>query len=217
MDAIPLIVIGGSGHAKVLVSTLLLLERSLLGFTELDRSLPALLGIPNLGEDPAPHRYSPEDVRLVNGVGSTGSTSRRQAIYDRFKALGYFFETVIHPSAVIAQDVLIEEGAQIMAGTIVQPGCRIGENVILNTGSRIDHDCRIDSHAHVAPGAVLAGNVRIESGAHVGAGATVIQGRKVGHSSIVGAGAVVVRDVAEETTVLGVPALPVRKMVGAGR
>jgi sugar O-acyltransferase (sialic acid O-acetyltransferase NeuD family) len=217
MDRAPLIVIGGSGHAKVLISTLRLLARPVLGFTELDETLPELLGVRNLGGDPDPGCYSPREVRLVNGVGSTGSPARRQAVYQRLRSMGYSFETVIHPSAVIAPDVQIGEGVQIMAGVIVQTGARLGEDVILNTGSRIDHDCRIGAHAHVAPGAILAGNVQICSGVHVGAGSTIIQGRTIGAGAIVGAGAVVIRDVAEGTTVLGVPAVPVRQAARAGR
>ncbi len=90
------------------------------------------------------------------------------------------FETVIHPSAVIAPEVHIDDGVQVMAGAIVQPGSWLGENVIINTGARVDHDCTIDAHAHVAPGVTLSGNVHVGNGAHIGAGATVIQGIKVG-------------------------------------
>lgn len=210
------IVIGGSGHAKVLVSTLLLLEQRILGFTDLNTSLPALLGVPNLGVDEAILRYKPGQVTLVNGVGSAGSTHLRRAIYQRFRAMGYSFATVIHPSAWIAPGVQVEEGAQVMAGAIVQPGSWLGENVIINTRSCVDHDCRIEPHAHIAPGATLAGGIHVERGAHIGAGATVIQGLRIGSGAIVGAGAVVLRDVSAGITVAGVPAVPIARAMAAG-
>jgi sugar O-acyltransferase (sialic acid O-acetyltransferase NeuD family) len=212
---LPLIIIGGAGHAKVLVSTLLLLQRSVLGFVDVNSALPSLLGIPHIGNDEAVFLYLPEKVRLVNGVGSTGSTALRRAIYERFREKQYNFETVIHPSAIIAPEVHIEDGVQVMAGAVVQPGSRLGTNVIINTGARVDHDCWIDAHAHVAPGASLSGHVRIGSGAHIGAGATIIQGIKVGSAAIVGAGAVVVRDVPAGVTVVGLPAVPLTKSVAS--
>jgi sugar O-acyltransferase (sialic acid O-acetyltransferase NeuD family) len=212
---VPLIIIGGGGHAKVLVSTLLLQQRSVLGFVDVNSALPSLLGTPHLGNDEGVCLYPPEKVRLVNGVGSTGSTALRRAIYERFREKQYNFETVIHPSAIIAPEVHIEDGVQVMAGVVVQPGSRLGTNVIINTGARVDHDCWIDAHAHVAPGATLSGHVRIGSGAHIGAGATIIQGIKVGSAAIVGTGAVVVRDVPAGVTVVGVPAVLLTKSVAS--
>src|ERR1700744_3687627 len=102
---LPLVVVGGAGHAKVLVSTLILQQRRLIGFVDVNTKLPPLLGIPNLGDDSAVLLHRPEEVRVVNGVGSIGSTALRQAIYERFREMQYTFETIIHPSAVIAASV----------------------------------------------------------------------------------------------------------------
>jgi sugar O-acyltransferase (sialic acid O-acetyltransferase NeuD family) len=203
---LPAIVIGGSGHAKVLVSTLAMQHRTVLGFVDVNVALPSLLGIKHLGGDETVFLHPPEQVRLVNGVGSIGSTALRRAIYERFRERQYIFESVIHPSAIIAPEVHIEDGVQVMAGVVVQPGSRLGENVIINTGAHIDHDCSIDAHAHVGPGVTLSGHVHIGSGAHIGTGAIIIQGVKVGSAAIVGAGAVVVGDVLPGVTVVGLPA-----------
>ncbi len=201
-----MIVIGGGGHAKVLVSTLLLCRRSILGFVDLNPTAPPLLGIRCLGSDAAVLHQAPGDVRLVNGVGSAGSTASHQDIYDRFTHEGYCFATVIHPSAIVAAEVQIEDGVQIMAGAILQPGSSVASNAIVNTGAIIDHDCVVGAHAHIAPGAVLSGGVRVDSGAHIGTGACIIQGVSIGAGSVVGAGAVVIRDVPQGDKVVGVPA-----------
>jgi sugar O-acyltransferase (sialic acid O-acetyltransferase NeuD family) len=210
--SLPVIVIGGGGHAKVLVSTLLLQHRKVLGFVDPKPSLPPLLGIAHLGDDSVIFLHPPGQVRLVNGVGSIDSRVLRQTVYEKFRERQYILETVIHPSAVMAPDVHIAEGVQVMAGGVVQPGSRLGENVIINTGARVDHDCSIDAHAHIAPGVTLSGNVHIGKGAHIGTGATIIQGVEVGASSIVGAGAVVVDDVPPGVTVVGVPARVITKL-----
>ena len=203
--SLPVIIVGGGDHAKVLVSTLLLLQRRVLGFVDPKPLLP-LLGIANLGDDDGVFTHPPDRVRLVNGIGSIESTVLRQAVYEKFREKQYIFDTVIHPSAIVAPEVHIEDGVQIMAGAVVQPGSRLGANVIINTGARVDHDCVIDAHSHVAPGVTLSGHVYIGKGAHVGTGASIIQGIKVNAGGIVGAGAVVVDDVPAGVTVVGVPA-----------
>lgn len=205
---LPLIVVGGAGHAKVLVSTLLLQQRVILGFVDPKESLPALLGVSRLGGDDEVLHHSPSQIHLVNGVGSIGSTALRRAVYERFREKGYIFDQVIHASAEIAPETDAGEGVQVMARAVIQPGTRLGENVVINTGALIDHDCRIDAHAHIAPGATLSGSVHIGKGAHIGTGASIIQGIEIGEGSIVGAGAVVVRNVPAGTTVVGVPAKP---------
>ncbi len=203
----PLIVVGGGGHAKVLVSSLLLSGREILGFVDVNPSVVKLLSISNLGDDSAVFAHFPEQIRLVNGMGSINSAIRRREIFEKFRERGYAFEPVIHPSAIVSPEVEIDEGVQIMAGAVIQPGTRLGENAIVNTGACVDHDCWIGAHVHIAPGVTLSGDVRIGRCSHIGTGATIIQGIKIGSGCVVGAGAVVIRDVPDEVTVAGVPAI----------
>ena len=205
----PLILVGSGGHARVLLSTLLLLGRRVLGFVDPDKTHAELLGVPYLGDDDAVSP-DPTQVLLVNGVGSVASIANRLRVYESFRRRGYHFASVIHPGAIIAPEAVLADGVQIMAGAILQTGCVVEENCIINTGARVDHDCVIYAHAHIAPGAVLSGNVHVGSRSHVGAGATVIQGVHIGSDSIVGAGAVVLSDVPESCTVVGIPARPIQ-------
>jgi len=205
----PLILVGSGGHARILLSTLLLLGGRVLGFVDPDKTRTELLGVPYLGGDDA-LSDDPGQVVLVNGLGSVASIENRLRVYESFRRRGYRFASVIHPGAIVAPEAELADGVQIMAGAIVQTGCVVEENCIINTGARVDHDCVIHAHAHVAPGAVLCGNVHVGSRSHVGAGATVIQAVHIGSDAIVGAGAVVLSDVPECCTVVGIPARPIR-------
>lgn len=203
---LPVIVIGGGGHAKVLLSTLLLLHRRVLGFVDPQASLLPLNGVVHLGDDSEALRYLPEQVLLVNGVGAASSTGGRKVVYEKFRAKNYVFDSVIHPSAIVARETQVADGVQLMAGAVIQPGSSLGENVIVNTGAKVDHDCRIAAHAHVAPGAILCGNVSVGKGAFIGAGAIILPGITIGAGSIIGAGAVVVDNVPTEVIMVGAPA-----------
>jgi|SRR5579872_6955830 len=203
-----IVLIGGGGHARVLVEALRTGGVAIVGFVAAapTEASGIMAAIPFLGSEDEFLAHPRRDLKLVNGVGSIGNPQRRRAVYERYRAAGLEFANVVHPAAVIASDVILDDGAQVMAGAVIQPGAHIGANAIVNTGARVDHDCTIGAHAHISPGAVLAGDVMVGEGVHVGAGAAIIQGIRVGAGSVVGAGAVVVANVAPSTTVVGVPA-----------
>lgn len=198
------ILLGAGGHAKVLIDMLRINSLDLLGIIAPE---PIEIGsAPYLGDDRKVLSYAPHSVQLVNGLGSAGSMQRRREIFESFTGRGYTFATLIHPSAVIASDVRLGPGVQIMAGSVIQTCTIIGANTIVNTRSSVDHDCVIGDHVHISPGVTLCGNVTIHSEVHIGAGSTIIQGRTVQQKSVVGAGSVVLSNIRAGSTVYGVPA-----------
>jgi acetyltransferase EpsM len=68
----------------------------------------------------------------------------------------------------------------------------------------------IGEGTHICPGVRLAARVKIEPGVFVGIGATVVSGVTLGCEAIIGAGAVVTEDIPPMSTVVGVPARPIR-------
>jgi sugar O-acyltransferase (sialic acid O-acetyltransferase NeuD family) len=209
---LPVLIVGGGGHAKVLIETLRLQSITILGIIDADSSKIGtdVSGIRIIGDDKVISGYKPETLLLVNGIGSVHLPKIRTAVFEKFKAKGFTFAAVIHPSAVVASDVLLGEGVQIMAGAVIQPGSDIGANTIVNTNASVDHDCLIGSHVHLSPGVTLSGNVRVGDAVHLGSGATVIQGVTIAKNCLVGAGSVVVHDIPDDTEVMGVPA---KKMI----
>lgn len=193
----PVVILGGGGHARVVIEALRCAGHAIAGVIdpkpEVAMQLPA--GIAWLGKDLSRARAG--DVRLAIGVGSldVGAKNPRPTLFAEAKAGGFEVLTFRHPSAIVAGDVALGEGTQVMAGAILQPGIRTGVNCIVNSGASLDHDCRIGNHVHVAPGAVLSGTVEIGDGCHLGTGAIVIQNVKIGAEAMIAAGAVVTRDV----------------------
>jgi len=201
------IVIGGGGHGAVVVATLRLAGQTVLGFVDPspDPDRARRLAVPRLGDDSALANFPPGSVVLANGLGSINGTIRRSSRYEDLAAVGYGFIDVRHPTSNIADDAVLAPGTQVMAGAIVQTGCLIGENVLINTGVIVEHDCQIEAHAHIASGAVLAGGVQVGRGAHVGCGAVVMQGVIIGAGAVIGAGTVVISEVTAGATVVGNP------------
>jgi sugar O-acyltransferase (sialic acid O-acetyltransferase NeuD family) len=203
----PLILIGDGGHASVLLRTAYALGREVLGVTSLDLGAGAQFeGIHVLGPDDIVENYPVDEIELINGIGSTDLPRHRENKFTEIRKWGYHFATLVHPRAIICEDVEMEEGVQVAAGAIIQTKCRLGANTIINTGTVLDHHCRVGAHCHLAPGVVCCGGVRIGNRSHIGSGSTVIQGVSIGADVLVAAGSVVIQDVHDLQRVKGSPA-----------
>lgn len=194
MSSKQVIILGGSGHAKVCLNVLRLCKRNVIGFTAPDNDLD-FKGVSYLGNDNSILDYDNNEIELVNGIGMLPYKYQRKTIFENFKSKGYSFTTLIHPMTIIADDVQLSEGVQVMAGAVIQPATKIGANTIVNTQASIDHDCNISDHCHIAPGARLSGGVTIGAQTHIGTNATIIENMSIGDNSIIAAGATVYRSI----------------------
>jgi hypothetical protein len=127
------VVIGGGGHARVLLDALSSMGVRVAGVVA--PSIAPGLRAPLLGDDSWLLEQDAGKVLLVNALGSTSNTAARAAVFDRFRSAGFRFATVVHRAAIVAADATLGEGAQVMAGAIVQPGVVLAENVLVNTGA----------------------------------------------------------------------------------
>jgi len=195
---LPVFVLGAGGHARVLIDMLNLTGRTIAGVIapELEPG-SQFCSVPVLGGDNVLDNYSPDEVGLVNGVGIKPYETGRMDLAEKKRQLGFQFASVIHPSAVISDDVKVSEGVQIMAGAIIQPGVIIETDCIVNTGARIDHGCLIDENSHIAPGSILCGGVSIGRDSYIGAASVIVQNIRVGRNTLVAAGSCVFQDLDE--------------------
>lgn len=208
------VLIGGGGHAVVIIDTL-----ELTGMVQLhgilDRNSAVwgsdVLGVPILGGDELLVELADAGVEyFVIGLGSTGDNFPRKRLYEQAIACRLKPFTVIHPTAFVSKRAKVGVGAQLCPGSIVNAQAALGVNVIVNTGAIVEHGCILGDHVHVATGARLASTVTVDTCAHIGAGATVRQCVSIGEGAVVGAGAGVIGDVPPFQVVAGVPAKPLQ-------
>ncbi len=211
------VVLGGGGHARVLIECLRASKTALpQAVLDADQSRwgSEVLGVPIRGGDDLLPDLWREGIRhFVVGVGGIGDNEPRRQLFELALRQGLTPLRVCHPSAVCSPSAIIGEGTVILPHAVVHAGARIGVNVIVNTAAVVEHDCAIGDHVHVATGATLCSTVRVGALAHIGAGAVVRQCASIGEGALIGAGAVVICDVAPHTTVVGVPAAPLHEAV----
>ena len=202
------ILIGGGGHAKVLMSTLMEVGIGIGGIYD---------------DDPQKHGKDLLGSRIIGPISMIDSSFRgdavlgvgdnitRRTLADRLNHLRWV--TVVHPRAFVHRSVTLGEGTVIFAGAVVQPDVVVGRHCIVNTNAAIDHDCILGDYVHLAPGTCLAGNVSVGEGAVLGAGGVGIIGITIGRWSVLGAGAVATTNIPDNVTAVGVPARVIKKSV----
>jgi sugar O-acyltransferase (sialic acid O-acetyltransferase NeuD family) len=198
-----LLIVGASGHGKVVADIALKMNKwKIINFLDDNESIKSSMGLDVIGtsEDVIKHL---NEYEIFVGIGSN---TTRQRIHEMLETAGACIPILIHPNAIIGNEVEIGNGTAVMAGAIVNCCTKIGKSCIVNTGSTIDHDNYIEDYVHISPGAHLAGSVKVGQGSWLGIGSVVSNNISIASECKVGAGAVVVKEITESGTYFGVPA-----------
>ncbi|MBV9782976.1 MAG: acetyltransferase [Acidisphaera sp.] len=205
----PVLVIGGGGHAKVVIDLLRAGGWYVHGVLDPAPGGGKVLGVEVLGGDELAPAIYRQGVR--NAFVALGNNGLRLRIGRRMQSAGFKLVTVVHPSAIVSTYATLGEGTAVMPLAVVNAAARVGDLAIVNTGAIVEHDCSVGDGAHLAPRSVMGGNVVFGNCAQLGIGAAVRPGICVGDNATIGAGAVVVAPVCTGETVAGVPARPMAR------
>jgi methionyl-tRNA formyltransferase len=199
-----MILIGYSGHSYVVHGIFNALGKKVTGYFDNEEKTTNPYHLVYLGKETSEEAFSvlKNDEFFI----AIGDNVIRQKIYENFATRGCMPVNAIHPTAAIDPSAkLAKHGIMISSNVSINAFSKIGKAVICNTASIIEHECEVGDFVHVGPGTVLCGNVIIGSGTFVGANAVVRQGIQIGKNCTIGAGAVIIKDVPDNTTVIGNP------------
>ena len=144
---------------------------------------------------------------LVEGlwVIGIGNNKTRKRIAEEVLR-GKRFISTFSANSICHSSSNIGGGTQVMAGAVIQMGCKIGSHSIINTAASVDHDCELGKYSFIGPNATLCGGVSVGECSFIGAGATVLPYIKIGKNCMIGAGSVVTKDIPDNVTAYGSPA-----------
>ncbi len=203
-----IVLIGGGGHCKVVISILKKLDNfEITGISDNYKAGSLINGIKILGtDDDLKNIYKSGIHYALITVGSIKDNSKRYGLFNIARKIGFIFPTIISQEATVDESSKVDEGTIIMPGSIINIDSSIGKNCIINTGAIIEHDCKIGNHCHITSGVHIAGAVEIDKLSFIGIGATVIQGIKIGKNVTIGAGSVVIKNIPDNVIAVGNPA-----------
>ena len=203
-----LIIIGASGHGKVVADIAMKMNKwKNIAFLDDNLSLKTIMGIPVIGSSANVVEHTKHSDFFV----AIGNNSTRERIQEGLLAQGTSIVSLVHPSAIIGTDVNVGIGTAIMAGVVINSSSVVGKGCIINSNSGLDHDNHIGDYVHISPRTHLAGTVKVGNGSWLGIGSVVSNNINICSGCKIGAGAVVVKDITESGTYVGVP---VRRISG---
>jgi len=114
--------------------------------------------------------------------------------------------TVIHKSAFVAHDAIIEPGAFIMSNAYISSRSVLGSCSLMMANSLVGHDTKIAPLCHLSMGSTTGSYVSVGLCSDVTVGAQVLEKRKIGNFAVAGAGSLVTRDIPNYEIHVGIPA-----------
>jgi sugar O-acyltransferase (sialic acid O-acetyltransferase NeuD family) len=197
----PIVIIGYSGHAYVVVDIFRLNGRTVNAYCDNEEKSNNPFHLSYMGRE----TESAEQLKGLDFFPAVGQNEIRKKIFLSLSLLLGEPPNAIHPNAIIAGSAKMGNGVMVAASATINSLAVIGQGVICNTSSSIDHECVIGDFTHIAPGAVICGDVSIGAGSFIGANSVITQGLRIGNNVIIGAGSVIVKDVPDNTKFIGNP------------
>jgi sugar O-acyltransferase (sialic acid O-acetyltransferase NeuD family) len=214
-DGQRIVIVGAGGFGREVLDVLRAMDPDqsqfeFVGFVAEDKPDPEVLARIDASWLGTPSAFLPAAMasHYVIGIAAPRIRERISMLFD---AAGLEAATLIHPTATFGRDVVLGAGSVMAAGSSVTTNIRVGRHVHLNLHVTVGHDCIIGDFVTIHPGVALSGGVTIDSGTLLGTTSCVLPGRSIGSDVVVGAGALVTHDVADGTTVVGIPARPLSR------
>ena len=198
-----LIIVGAGGHGRSAADVAIKMQCwKEIAFLDDRESENKPLGLNIIGTFSYINKFKPDSKFFV----AVGDNLIRKSIMEKAETEQVEFAVLIHPDAVIGEEVSIGEGTVIMAGSVINCCTKIGKGCIVNTAASVDHDCCIGDYVHISPGVSLAGSVCIGNESWLGIGCIISNQVTITHNCIIGAGALVLKNIEEPGTYIGIPA-----------
>lgn len=203
----PLILVGGGGHCKSVIEAAESVGYSILGVLDMPENVgKRILSAEIIGTDEDIPLYV-DKADFVITVGFIKSPAIRIRLYDKIKAAGGNFATIIASTAYVSKYATIGEGTVVMHNAFVNAGAKVGNNVILNTFVNIEHDAVIGDQCHISTGTMVNGECKVGNNVFVGSQSVLANCIDIADDIIVGAGSLVRKPLRVKGIYSGNPAI----------
>ena len=150
------------------------------------------------------------DNNIRSAICAIGDNYVRSEKYNYLNNLGFEMISIVHPKSLIDSKVNFGKNVIIEMGTAIHTCSNIGNNVFLGGDALIGHHNIIGNNVLIGGNVSFGGSVVVEDFVSVGVGASIKPGITIGKGAVIGVGAAVIKNVEPNTTVVGVPAKPLK-------
>jgi len=209
-----IIILGGEGNGGVVAACIEDMRNNyqrddieVLGFlNDMEETGKKINGFPILGNTNDWRKFAnDESVRFMFAIHPVGHGSLRVKLFDSLGIPENLLFTLIHPSAFVSHNAVIEPGVMVMSNSYIGPATKLGKCVLCMANTVIGHNTSLGPYCHVSVGAVVSSYVNIGTASDVALNATIKEKISIGNFAVVGAGAMITKNVHTNEVIVGNP------------
>lgn len=153
-------------------------------------------------------KYKPTDGDVF--ICALGDPHAKKKYSEIILKKGGEFISIIHPLSQLGTNSQIGKGCIITEFSSISSDAKLGDFVTVMSHSVIGHDCKIGNWSHLGAHSFFGGFSQIGSLTTIHPGGKILPHKKVGNNVCVGAGSVVIRNIKDDMSVFGVPAVKLK-------
>jgi sugar O-acyltransferase (sialic acid O-acetyltransferase NeuD family) len=159
-------------------------------------------GLPVVPFSELVRRYPPTEYEMHVALSYARLNRLRQEKYEQALAVGYRLVSYVCSKSVTWPDITIGDNCFILENQTIQPGVRIGNNVMIWSGNHIGHGTHVEDHVYISSHVVISGHCQLGKRSFFGVNATLRDFCMIGKDCFIGMGADVVRDIPDGSVAL---------------
>lgn len=213
------IIIGGEGNGGVIASCI---EDNRERFNDYEWELAGFLndfekgkdinGYPVLGGTDEIDKFLKEDYYFMYAIHMIGRNVKSEEVFKKMNIPIDRFATIIHKTAFVAKNAILEPGVFVMSNSYVGPGTRVGYCTLIMANALIGHNTTVGPLCHFSVGSITSSYINIGKVSDVTLGAKVLEKRNIGDYAVAGASSLITRDIPDYEIHIGSPAKFLKKV-----
>ena len=213
-----LIILGAGGSGVDIISIVKAVNSitptwNLLGFLDDNRELhnTEICNLKVLGSIEDSDRFS--DTFFISSIAHPHNRRVRRQIWDKIKSKGGKFATLIHPTAILYEGVIVKEGTVVNANCVLGSKAVLMEDVYLAYACNVAHETILGEHTTLGTGANLASGIKVGEDCYIGAGVSASHDIDIEDDTLIAIGSAVASTLKNNPMKIwiGVPAIPIKE------
>ncbi|EKD32419.1 MAG: Transferase hexapeptide repeat protein [uncultured bacterium] len=146
------------------------------------------------------------DYYFIWAIHLIGRNVLTEQLYKKANIPANRLATIIHQSAFVAYNAVLEPGVFIMANSYIGSKAVIGESSLIMANSMIGHNTKMGPLCHCSVGSIMVAYSQLGTCSDLAVGSILLSNVKIGNCAMAGAGSLVSKDIPDHEIHVGSPA-----------
>jgi acetyltransferase EpsM len=212
------IIIGGEGNGGVVASCI---EDNRKRFNDFEWEVAGFIndfekgktinGYPVFGGTDEIEKFLEQDYYFIYAIHMIGRNVKSEEVFIKLNIPKDRFATIIHKTAFVAENAILEPGVFVMSNCYIGPAAKIGMCSLIMANSIIGHNTTVGHLCHFSVGSITSSYIEIGKVSDVTLGAKILEKRKIGNYAVAGANSLITKDIPDYEIHIGSPAKYLKK------